>query len=78
MAKKKATNEHGNGHAEGLFKPGELMTLAELKRRVGWADGATREMKRRGLRVVKIGSTRFVWADDLIEFVREHATEETI
>ena len=72
------TAANTNGHASGLFRPGELMTLAELKKRVGWADGAAREMKRRGLRVVKIGSTRFVWADDLIEFVRDHATEETI
>ena len=63
---------------DGVFRPGELYTLAELRRRTGWAGDAVRAARRRGLNVVKIGNTRFVFSDVFIEFVRQQGQEETL
>ena len=67
-----------NGHAVGVgtFVPGELLTVAELRRRTGWGESAVREAKKDGLTVRRIGNTRFVMTDDLIDFVKEHGQVE--
>ena len=61
---------------DGIFRPGELYTLAELRRRTGMGSAAIRVARKQGLRVVRQGNTRYVWSDDFLAFVRSSALEE--
>lgn len=60
-------------HAPDAIRPGELLTLAELQRRLGWGRHATRTARSEGLKVVLKGGCCFVLTDDVIEFFKSQA-----
>ena len=62
---------------DGTFRPRELHTLAQLKTMTGMGAAAVRKARKEGLRVVRQGNTRYVWSDDFLSFIREHAVEES-
>lgn len=55
--------------APGVIRADEVYTLAEFYRRSGIGEYGMRKAKRRGLRVVKVGSRTFVRGRDFVEFV---------
>ena len=58
----------------GVLKPGELLTLAAFKSRMGLTDSAVRAMRRDGLPVLRIGKRHFVAADDAIHYIRSKSS----
>lgn len=77
-ARTKSTATNGHARAAGTFVPGELLTLPELRRRTGWGQFALRQARKRGLRIVRSGNSRYCFSDDFIKFVAETAEEEAV
>lgn len=75
VSKKNGTT-NGQDTPEGVFAPGEMLTMDALRKRCGWGSWAVRQAKKDGLVVRRVGNTRFVLADDLIRFVTERGTVE--
>ncbi len=59
----------------GLIEPDVLYTLGELKRRTRLGDWAVRQARKTGLRVRKVGNTRFVFGRDFHRFIEEVGTD---
>jgi len=52
----------------GSIQAGEVLTLAELKRRLGWGEHAIRQARRAGLRLIPFGREKFALGSDVLEF----------
>ena len=59
----------------GLIAPDVLYTLSELKKRTRLGDWAMRKARKAGLRVHKVGNTRFVFGKDFHQFIENAGTE---
>ena len=59
--------------ASRSIRADEVMSLREAARRLGWKAHSIRQAKRRGLRVVKFGSTNYVLGESILEFFRQLA-----
>ena len=53
-------------HPTGSIRADEVLSLAELKRRLGWGEHATRQARAAGLRLIGFGRAKFVLGRDLI------------
>ncbi|HUT88947.1 MAG TPA: hypothetical protein VMY37_05605 [Thermoguttaceae bacterium] len=52
----------------GSIQAGEVLTLAELKRRLGWGEHAVRQARRAGLRLIPFGREKFALGSDVLAF----------
>ena len=52
----------------GSVQAGELLTLAELKRRLNWGEHAVRQARRAGLRLVRFGREKYALGNDVLTF----------
>jgi hypothetical protein len=59
-----------------VIRSGEVYTLAELRRRLGWAEHGVRQARIAGLRLVTFGRQKFVLGDDALEFFRRLAERQ--
>lgn len=57
--------------ASGSVRSDELLTLAELKRRLSWGDRSVAAAQRAGLRAVGFGRQKFVLGADVIAWLLE-------
>jgi hypothetical protein len=61
----------------GSIQAGEVMTLAELKRRLGLGEHAIRQARRAGLRLIAFGRGKFVLGADVLAFFEALAQQHT-
>lgn len=59
----------------GFIQPGCLYLVSEAKGRLQMGDWAWRQIRRRGLRVIHMGTRAYVLADDLIEHFKQRAEQ---
>jgi hypothetical protein len=62
--------------AHGVISAGDIYGIAEFRRRTGLQQWAIRTLRKRGLRVHKIGNKLFVTGDDFLAYLREQAEHE--
>lgn len=60
----------------GCISRDELVTLAELKRRLNWEHYNVRIAKERGLRIIKFGCNKYVLGSDLLAFFEKLEREQ--
>ena len=60
----------------GVIEPGTLYLAEEARARLKVGDWAWRQMRRRGLRVIRQGRRAYVLGDDLLKFFAESAPVE--
>lgn len=59
---------------DGRISSGELYTIEDAMRRLGWGIGALRSARRKGLITKRIGKRTYVSGADIIEFVVKTGT----
>jgi len=57
-------------HLSGTVRADELLTLQELKKRLGWGEHAVRQARKAGLRLVRFGSSKYAIGADVLAFFR--------
>ena len=50
------------------MQAGEVMTLRELKSRLGWGEHSVRQARREGLQLVRFGRAKYCLGRDLLDF----------
>lgn len=53
-----------------VVRAGEVYSLAELRRRLGWAEHAVRQARLAGLRLITFGRAKYVLGEDVLEFFK--------
>jgi hypothetical protein len=51
-----------------VVRAGEVYSLAELRRRLGWQDHAVRQARVKGLRLVSFGHAKYALGSDVLKF----------
>jgi len=59
------------------IEAGEVMSLAELKRRLKWREHAVRQARKAGLRLIRFGSQKYALGSDVLDFFRQLAEQQT-
>jgi hypothetical protein len=60
----------------GSVQAGEVLTLAELKRRLGWGEHAIRQARRAGLRLIPFGREKYALGMDVLAFFQGLAEQQ--
>jgi len=60
----------------GSVQAGEVLTLSELKRRLGWGEHATRQARRAGLRLIAFGREKYALGADVLSFFARLAEQQ--
>ena len=60
----------------GTISEAEVYTLAELKRRLGWKEHATRQARRAGLEITRFGAKKFVTGRAVLAFFAKLAEQQ--
>jgi len=60
----------------GSIRSDELLSLAELRRRLGWQEHAVRQARRAGLRLVSFGREKYVLGADVLQFFEKLGAEQ--
>src|SRR5689334_23059542 len=68
MATKPTTTE-SRQRAPGVIEPGSLYTLSEFSARTGLGEWALRQARRKGLRMVRVGSAKFILGADFVAYI---------
>jgi len=63
--------------AGGSIQAGEVMTLQELKRRLGWGEHAIRQARKAGLRLIPFGREKFALGADVLAFFKRLADQQS-
>jgi hypothetical protein len=59
-----------------VIRADELYSLAELRRRLGWAEHAVRQARLAGLRMVVFGRAKYVLGSDVLAFFARLAEQQ--
>jgi len=59
----------------GVIEPGCLLTVPEVRARLGLGAWAWRSLRRAGLRTIRVAGRGFVLSDDVIAHFRREAEE---
>ena len=59
-----------------VIRTGELYSLAELRRRLGWAEHAVRQARIAGLRLVVFGRAKYALGSDVLKFFERLAERQ--
>ncbi len=59
-----------------VVRSGEVYSLAELRRRLGWAEASVRQARIAGLRLVTFGRQKFALGEDVLAFFRRLAERQ--
>jgi hypothetical protein len=60
------------------IKAGEVYRLDDFRERAGWGRAAMRAMRKRGLRVRRIGKYAYISADDFIALLDEQDRDSVV
>jgi len=60
----------------GSIRSDELLSLTELRRRLGWQEHAVRQARRAGLRLVSFGREKYVLGRDVLDFFARLGAEQ--
>lgn len=71
-----APHPAGGRAVAGVVRADELYTAAEVRRRLRWRDHSFRQAKRKGLRVVTFGRTKYVLGSDVLAFFEQLAAQQ--
>ena len=55
-------------HQGEAIRPGELYTMADTMKRLGWGRAAMRTARDKGLKVIRQGGRCFVMSDDILAY----------
>lgn len=70
------TNTNPKRQPSEPIQAGAVYRLSELQRRMGIERDALRSAKKKGLRIRKLGTKKYVLGDDFIEFMESLPSEE--
>lgn len=62
--------------APAVVRAGEVYSLAELRRRLGWHEHAVRQARVNGLRLVVFGRAKYALGEDVLAFFRRLADRQ--
>lgn len=62
--------------APAVIRSGEVYSLAELRRRLGWKEHAVRQARVNGLRLVVFGRAKYCLGSDVLEFFNRLAEQQ--
>jgi hypothetical protein len=62
--------------APAVVRAGEVYSLAELRRRLGWQEHAVRQARVNGLRLVTFGRQKYCLGEDALAFFRKLADRQ--
>lgn len=62
--------------APAVVRSGEVYSLAELRRRLGWAEHSVRKARVAGLRLVVFGRQKFALGSDVLKFFERLAERQ--
>lgn len=68
---KPSTCVNGRPRPPGVIEPGCLLTAEEARKRLGLGAWAWRQLRRAGLRMVRVSGRSFVLSDDLIRHFQQ-------
>jgi hypothetical protein len=60
-----------------VVRAGEVYSLAELRRRLGWQEHAVRMARAAGLRLVTFGRAKYCLGEDVLAFFKRLAERQT-
>jgi len=60
----------------GSIRSDEILSLAELRRRLGWGEHAIRQARRQGLRLIGFGREKFALGRDVLAFFERLGAEQ--
>ena len=63
-------------NSPAVIRAGEVYSLAELRRRLGWQEHAVRQARAAGLRLIPFGREKFVLGTDVLTFFRGLAARQ--
>jgi hypothetical protein len=63
--------------APAVVRSGELYSLTELRRRLGWGEHYVRTARVAGLRLVTFGRQKYCLGEDVLSFFRKLADRQT-
>jgi hypothetical protein len=63
-------------HAPAVVRAGEVYSLVELRRRLGWGQHYVRQARVAGLRLVTFGRNRYVLGSDVLDFFARLAARQ--
>ena len=67
----------GGPGLSGSIRADELLTLRELKARLGWGEHAVRQARRAGLRLIPFGREKFALGSDVLAFFTRLAEQHS-
>ena len=62
--------------APAVVRAGEVYSLAELRRRLGWQEHAVRQARVNGLRLVVFGRAKYCLGSDVLKFFERLADRQ--